>query len=488
MEEITKKKKGTGRLFWYGLGDSFGGGGQALVTLLYLVFLTDVMRISPGLAGTIFLISRIYDAVTDPFEGIIGDRTRTKLGRRKPYLIIGVPLIIISMTLLFTPVGFATEGARFAFALGMFLLYSTTNSLVMLNYHALASEMVQDYHERTKLRAFQGLASLVIVMLVNLIPLEIIKRVPDVNKGYMLAGLTAGLILCIGTIAAVIVGKENPDLRKEAPRGFNFKVDIIQPLTNKTYMAWVGMILFYFTANVIPGTLTIYFMRDYLGRAGEAGTLTIAAMPGFLLALAVGTWLSKRWGKRKTFIWATILMIVTRLLLFLVAPGQPGYIIYVIYIINGFFSGVANLVMFAMLPDMPDIDELASRKRREGIYMSLQQLARKTADGIAVYLAANIIGLTGYVAPAQEVVNGVTKLIDQPQSVGFVTALRLLFIVGPLFFNLLSLLCAFLYKLTPTLYNEVKQIIDKRRTGTELEPAEEQRAEELKLFLIGNKW
>ena len=100
------------RLALYGLGDSFGGGGQQMVTLLYLVFLTDVMRISPALAGTIFLISRFYDAVTDPFEGIISDRTRTKLGRRKPYLIIGVPLIVISMTLLFTGVDFESEMAR----------------------------------------------------------------------------------------------------------------------------------------------------------------------------------------------------------------------------------------------------------------------------------------------------------------------------------------------------------------------------------------
>jgi oligogalacturonide transporter len=488
MNETSEKKIPTWRLFFYGLGDSFGGGSQMMVTLLYLVFLTDVMQISPGLAGTIFLISRIYDAITDPFEGIIGDRTRTKLGRRKPYLIIGIPLIIISLTLLFTPVGFESEGARFAFALGMFLIYSTTNSLVMLNYHALASEMVQDYHERTKLRAFQGLASTVAVLLINMVPLQIINTVPDVNKAYTLAGLVGGLILSVGTISAAIVGKERPELRREAPKGFNFKTDILQPLQNKTYMAWVGMILFYFTANVIPTTLTIYFMRDFLGRASEAGTLMSVGIIGFFLSLVVGPILSKKWGKKKTFIWATIFMILTRLLLFFVMPGQPAIIIYIIYVVNGVFSGIANLVMFAMLPDMPDVDELASGKRREGIYMSLQQLARKTADGIAVYLAANLIGLIGYVAPLQEVVDGVTTLVQQQQPDSFLLGLRLLFILGPLFFNVLSLICAYLLKLTPELYDEVKAILVKRRAGVALEEEEEKRASELKSYLVGDKW
>ena len=77
--------------FWqktaYGLGDIFGGGSLTLIGFYYLIFLTDVVRISPALAGTVILISKVYDAITDPFEGVLSDRTRTRFGRRKPYLI-----------------------------------------------------------------------------------------------------------------------------------------------------------------------------------------------------------------------------------------------------------------------------------------------------------------------------------------------------------------------------------------------------------------
>ncbi len=75
----------------YGLGDIYGGGAGTLISFYYLIFLTDVVRIRPALAGTVILISKVYDALTDPFEGVIADRTRTRLGRRRPYLLAGIP-------------------------------------------------------------------------------------------------------------------------------------------------------------------------------------------------------------------------------------------------------------------------------------------------------------------------------------------------------------------------------------------------------------
>ncbi len=88
----------------YGLGDIYGGGSGVIVSFYYLYFLTDVVRISPGLAGTVILISKVYDSLTDPFEGLIADRTRTRLGRRRPYLLAGIPLVFLSFLALFYPI------------------------------------------------------------------------------------------------------------------------------------------------------------------------------------------------------------------------------------------------------------------------------------------------------------------------------------------------------------------------------------------------
>lgn len=130
--------------FWqklgYGMGDFYGGGAGTLISFFYLVFLTDVVRISPGLAGTVILISKIYNSVTDPFEGVISDRTRTRLGRRRPYLLAGIPLVFISFFAMFYPVTFESKSARFLFVIATYLFFSTIVSIVMLNYSALQAE------------------------------------------------------------------------------------------------------------------------------------------------------------------------------------------------------------------------------------------------------------------------------------------------------------------------------------------------------------
>src|SRR5512143_3951889 len=87
----------------YGLGDIYGGGSGVVISFYYLIFLTDVVRIAPALAGTVILISKIYDSITDPFEGLLADRTRTRFGRRRPYLLAGIPLVFLSFFALFYP-------------------------------------------------------------------------------------------------------------------------------------------------------------------------------------------------------------------------------------------------------------------------------------------------------------------------------------------------------------------------------------------------
>lgn len=118
------------RKIGYGLGDIYGGGSLVVVSFYYLIFLTDVVRLNPALAGTVILISKGYDAITDPFEGVISDRTRTRLGRRRPYLLGGIPLIFLSFFGLFYPINLESESGRFAVVVATYLFFSTVVILV----------------------------------------------------------------------------------------------------------------------------------------------------------------------------------------------------------------------------------------------------------------------------------------------------------------------------------------------------------------------
>ena len=122
--EAKSEKLTTWQKIGYGLGDIYGGGSGVVISFYYLIFLTDVVRINPALAGTVILISKVYDSITDPFEGIIADRTRTKLGRRRPYLLAGIPLVFLSFFALFYPYSMESETTRFISVVLSYLFFS----------------------------------------------------------------------------------------------------------------------------------------------------------------------------------------------------------------------------------------------------------------------------------------------------------------------------------------------------------------------------
>jgi len=139
----------------------------------------------------VILISKFYDAVTDPFEGIFIDRTRTKLGRRRPYLLAGIFLIQISFFAMFYPVGFETEGGRFAFVVVTYLFFSTVVSIVMLNYNALQTELSLDYDERTSLSSFRIFFSTGASILCAVLPTMIVYII---FQSQIQRGLTVGAL------------------------------------------------------------------------------------------------------------------------------------------------------------------------------------------------------------------------------------------------------------------------------------------------------
>ena len=106
MSEKATRTMRRGEKFFFAFADLYGGGGQALIGVLYFFFLTNVIGLEPILAGAVTLISEIWDAVSDPLMGIIGDNTRTSMGRRRPYIIISGCLLVVAFELIFLPVDY----------------------------------------------------------------------------------------------------------------------------------------------------------------------------------------------------------------------------------------------------------------------------------------------------------------------------------------------------------------------------------------------
>jgi oligogalacturonide transporter len=465
----------------YGMGDIYGGGSGVVISFYYLIFLTDVVGIAPALAGTVILISKIYDSITDPFEGVLADRTRTSLGRRRPYLLAGIPLVFFSFVGLFYPFSMNSQIVRFVAVVGSYLFFSTVVSIVTLNYNALHSEITLDYNERSSLSSIRIFFSTVASIVAALIPLEIVKRFPDIHTGYIVMGLTFGAFFALPFIATVAAVKERPDFQKP-PKPFDWKLAFIEPFKNRTFVYTLAMYLFAFVAIDTVSTIVAYFVKYYLQRGGEISYVNGTLLVAQVISLPFYVWLSKRTSKIRGYIVGLWIWAAAMLFSFLLRPEIASFWVYVFAVVVGFGTGGIVVMIYSIFPDIPDVDELKSGERREAIYSALVTFIRKFSSALAIFAVSNAIGWAGYAPPVQKTLGSVTRLVEQPQSDTFLMVLRLVFMLLPILLLILALIFALRFPLTPALHHRLNLYLSAVRKGET--PPEDGR--ELRDVLIGS--
>ena len=465
----------------YGVGDIFGGGSGTLISFFYLVFLTDVVRISPGLAGTIILISKGYDAITDPIEGVISDRTRTKLGRRRPYLLAGVFLVFISFFTLFYPIASESELSRAAFVTFAYLFFSTIVSIVMLNYNALQSELSLDYNERTSLTTFRIFFSTISSILCAVLPLMIVDAFPDVRTGWMAMGAIFGLFFALPFIATVATARERVEFQKKH-RPFHWRQAILEPLQVKTFVFIIVMYVTAFAAFDAVSSIVVYFVKSYLGRGSEVNFVIGGLLVAQVISLPFYQWLSRRTSKPRSYIVGATVFVTVMLFSFLITPASPSPALYIFAILVGLGSGGVVMMVYSIFPDIPDVDELKSGERREGIFAAMTTFMRKLASALAGFVVGQMLQIAGYTPPVEQVTDAGIRLVEQPQTDTFIMVLRLVFVFLPVIFISFGIYFASKFPLTVETYHRLASVLANLRTG---KPVDENERKDLIKKLIG---
>ncbi|WRP18883.1 MFS transporter [Carboxydochorda subterranea] len=252
----------------FGSGDIYGGG-QNIVNFLYLIFLTDVVRIRPALAGLVFLVGRIWDAVTDPAMGVVTDRTRTRWGRRRPYFLAATVLVFVSYVLLWAPVTAAGEWARFAYCLAAYLFFDLVMTMTMVPYSAMSAELTLDYHERTSVMSYRLAFSMGATILTALFPMWIVERAPDPRTGYLVMAVVFGALSALPWGLIFKYCPERPSFQRRMP-SLDWRDLLLEPWRLRAFRTLVGMYLAGFIALDVVSSLIVYFMRYNLGRPTEA--------------------------------------------------------------------------------------------------------------------------------------------------------------------------------------------------------------------------
>lgn len=434
----TQKKLKIREKVAYGVGDMGNNIAYGAVGFYFLFFLTDVAGISPLWAGAIFMIIRLWNAFSDLFVGIISDRTRSKWGRRRPYLLFGaIPLGISFALLWMIPFENKTELVIYYAVAG--IIFNTLYSVVAIPYNALLPDLSQDYHERTSISgykmAFSFVGSLLSAMGVMLIVDTLFPGRSHYLESYPYMGKMLGCILMVCILISFMgtrerVGSTNVS-RVNTQKGLWNQFKSLAKL--KAYRWVLGLFIFNMVGFDIIMALYIYFMK-YALLISEDLSYVFMAIPLVSAVIFTPMWvkISDKIGKEKTYIVSAIYFMVP-LISCIFIPSEQLLLTGIVTVLIGVGISASQILIFSILPDVVEVDEEVNGVRREGVIYGVTMLIYKMSSAVLVGLTTASLGWIGYV----ESKSG--ELLAQSQSA--IVGIRVLMGCLPAFFLLLSIIC-----------------------------------------------
>lgn len=418
------------------------------------IFYTDTLLMPAGLLALIMAIARAWDALNDPIIGWVSDHTRTRWGRRIPYLAIGAPLTALAYWLMFSPpVDITPVNACWWLGLSYFLYY-LFNTVWYIPYQALGFELSPDYNDRTSLfgyRTFLGQLG-IIIGFATLFYLKFADTFEgDDHKMLTIVCGVIGIIFIGLFLVPILSIKENPIF-------LQFKKSPIVPgirraLRNSPFRLLMWVMIFGTVPIAMPILVMPYFVKYVVGASSSMRLIyALLYVVAALAAIPVWTWIGKRFGKVHVWMVAISLGIVASLAMFFVSKGQL-YLMGGLEIFRGLGSSAATVLMPAMIADIIDYDEFHTGKRREAQFGAFLGLIPKFIAIIAGAMPLAVLGMVGY-DPAAGDVNANTHF-----------AIRSLYALVPFAFHLICITLLFFYPLSAQIHAAIRKGVELHKQG-----------------------
>jgi len=391
----------------FGTGDFTVNTVLASLSMVYtLYFLTKYAQLPPALAGTVPLVGRTVDAITDPLMGRISDHTRSRWGRRRPYLLLGAIPFGVSFAMLWNVVPFEDQWARFVYYTVWYVLLSLSMTCLSVPYLALIPEMARTYDGRTSLNAFRNVGALLgIFGAISIRPLAAALgggEATDASFALVAAGY--GVALALPWLAVHASTWERPEYQaRKTELSIGEGVRVL--MRHATYMRLTALYLMSRIAMDLIGMVLILYFTYVLGRSGDFEITMALFLVVVVLSVPVWLRLSFRMDKATAFMLGAIWWGVGNLAFLFAQPEWPRWVVIGFAGVIGFGYAAADLMPWSMVGDVVDEDDLITGERREGLYNGFFTFLRKLGGAAAGFLAGVVLQIAGLPegdAPAPE--------------------------------------------------------------------------------------
>lgn len=503
--------------YWgWGSGDMLGAGAQAVITGWLAYFFITFCGLSPVETGLILGLPRLLEAITCPLIGYISDNLRhtwvgRKIGRRKIFLILTIPLLP-AFALIFV------TGQTFAYYLVTFIFFEFVYTMFLIPWETLAAEMTKDYKEKAKFAGARMLVAQSSAILASYLPTLIINNFggKDSPNTFLIMAAIFGVLFSIVVTIVVLLSWERPyteaeqliqpepmDWSKAALIPVNMFRDLFSTLRIKAFRQHLSLYLGgYISQDIFNTAFPLFVATVMLGSTLLISQLMTTMYVAQLISVMIAIRVIIRTGPTAAYRMA-ISFVGAALLLFLAfyltkptgfAQGVAGlegnifsakagpavlFWLFVPIILAGLGRGTLNFVPWGVYNYLPDVDEAVTGQRREGIFAGVMTFVRKIAQSGAILVTTTLIGMGGFVSAAK----GQPMPVQTPQAI---QALVLVMIGGPLIVMIAGMLISWRFHLNAGTHAVLVHEVERLRAGATAPESEESKA--IVEDLTGWKW
>ena len=456
----TARKLSVWNKLKFGVGDFGMSAVTALLQFYMLFYYTDVVGIDPGIAGTAILVGKLtWDMINDVLFGYLEDKTVSRWGRRRPYLIFcALPLAGAFWLTLSLPAGMSNLAAFFAI-IGTFMLYDTFNTLIVTAYYAMTAELTTDYDERTSISTYRMMFNVVGYIFGAGITTALAAFIStaagiSVRAAWSRVGLIFGLLAGITVLVPALFVRVGPAVSEE-PTTMPPMRAILSTLKNKPFVHYLVITMFMSTAFTLVTTMLPYYLVYQMDMAETQSLVMLLLLGTLALFIIPCSKVSLKIGKAKTYALGIAIACVSLTAAYL-APYRAQVLICGVAFVAGVGFSSQWVCPHSMMPDVIEYDELMTGERREGIYYGMNAMVGKVTGALGSAICGWGLKLGGYVENAK-----------QTQTALF--SIRFLFALLPALLLIFCVPMLMRYPITRESHAEVVRQLEERRSAARKE-------------------
>lgn len=437
-------------------GHAIAGIGQNLVFGFWgsymLVFFTDVFAIGGVAAGMIMMLTRVWDAVNDPMMGALADRTRTRWGRFRPWLLFMALPIAIMLVLNFSAPNLGPTG-KIVYAAIVYVLMSMTFTAIDVPYWTMPAAMSNSVAKRTVIYSASRTSTTVTTAVVAIVAVPLITALGggSMARGYQSTAIVFGVAAVVLYLTGFSLIREHVVPAAHKKVGFKESTKVI--FHNKPLLMIMLSVFIAFSCYFIRNSMMIYFMQYNLGSLELMSLVGLVSIPGVIVGAVLTPALAKRFGQKSLYIFSCLFAAAVNLILFFTGYTNT-VLVFVLYAITCFPLGVLNVLLSSLIANTVEYAEWKTGQRREGLINSSQTFVFKLCIAAAG-------GLSGFLLSALHYTPGVA----QPQATltVFHMSISLVFAVG----LVLAVVPMLFYELTEKRHAELVSEIESRKSRSD---------------------